>query len=274
MLINENLCRLCLVYSRSKDLIAFNRGSELPRLLRYIADLLDRKNNRTEIFAESYNYVKMLANSFDPYTYMKKQLTDMGRKVVEKVKRYLAERNWDLHEAIKISAAANIIDTSVIGYEPIDLDKAIWDKPAIDKYTEIPKDKKIVIVLDNAGEAEIDLILAETLVRNGYNIAIAVRKEPYEIDITYHDIADRVTDLNIEIITTPGNISPVVHLKDGFAIVKGIANLESNIEIGMVESLHLFRAKCEVLAKIFNVPKNSPIIITGEILKNIFRRIC
>jgi len=271
LLIDENLCRLCLVYSRSKDLIAFNRGSELPKLLRYIADLLDRKGSRTEIFAESYNYVKMLADFPDPYIYMKKQLTEIGKKVAEKVRRYLAERNWDLHEAIKISAAANIIDTSVIGYEPIELDKAIWDRPAIDEYTEIPKDKKIVIVLDNAGEAEIDFILAETLVRNGYNIAIAVRKEPYEIDIAYHDIADRVTDLNVEIITTPSNISPVAHLKDCFAIIKGIANLESNIEMGMVESLHLFRAKCEVLTKIFNIPKNSPIIITGKVLKNLFR---
>lgn len=248
-----------------------NRGSELPKLLKYLADLLEQKKSRTAIFAESYNYIKMLSNSPDPYIYVKKRLSETGKAVAKIVREYLADMNWDLHEALKISAAANIIDTSVIGYEPKDLDKAIWDSPAIDEYTEIPKDKKVVLVLDNSGEAEIDLILAETLIKNNYKMAIAVRSEAYEIDVTVNDIINRASELGIEIIVTPSNLSPIAYLQNGFAIVKGIANLETYTELGTIESLHLFRAKCEVLAKIFNVPKNSPLIIAGRTLKKIIQ---
>ncbi len=254
--------------------MALGGGSKLPELLKYIAELLDKGYSRTAIFTESFNYIKELLNSSDPYIYTKRKLSEIGRRVAKIVRKHLANSNWGLHEAIRISAAANIIDTSVIGYEPKDLDKAIWDKPAIDEYTGIPKDKKVVIVLDNAGEAEIDLILAETFIRNGYNTSIAVRKEAYEIDVTYSDIIDQATNLGIEIIATPNNTPPIAYLTEGFAIVKGIANLESYIELETVKSLHLFRAKCEVLAKIFDVPKNSPLILFGDksrkLLKNLF----
>jgi len=269
--IDKDLCILCLIYSRSKDLVTFNKGAETPKLLRYIAEIIEHENSRTEVFTKTYNHIKLLLNSPDPYTYTKRRLTEVGKRVATIVRKYLDEKNWDIHEALKISAAANIIDTSVIGYEPKNLEEAIWDKPAIDEYNyiEIPKNKKIFIVLDNSGEAEIDLILAETLMKKGYNIAIAVRKEAYEIDVTIDDIKDAILNQNIEIIATPRNISPVAYLKNGFAIVKGIANLETYTEIEQetIETLHLFRAKCEVLAKIFNVSKNSPLIITGKTIK-------
>lgn len=250
------------------DLITLGKSSELSKLLKYIAELINKEASRTTIFTESYNYIKNLLNLSDPYIHTKKRLTEVGKRIAKTVRKYVASRNWDLHTAIKISAASNIIDTSVIGYEPKDLDKALWDEPSIDEYREIARDKKIVIVLDNAGEAEIDLVLAETFLRNGYTIAIATRRETYEIDVTYNDIVDRALDLDIEVIVTPNNISPIAYLTDGFAIVKGIANLEAYIELGKIETLHLFRAKCTVLAKIFNVPKNASLIIAGKTVKN------
>lgn len=273
MLIDRDLCKLCLIYSRSMDLITLGRGSELSKLLRHIAELIDRSSSRTTMFTESYNYVKSLLNSSDPYINKKERLSELGRKIARMVREHIASRNWDLHTAIKISAASNIIDTSVIGYEPRDLSRAIWDEPAIDEYSEIPRDKRIVIALDNAGEAEVDLVLAETLLRNNYNVAIAVRREAYEIDVTYSDVIDRALDLDIEVVATPNTIPPIAYLADGFAVVKGIANLEAYIEMGRIETLHLFRAKCTVLANIFNVPKNASLIVASKTVKNVAKQI-
>ena len=93
-----------------------------------------------------------------------------------------------------------------------------------------------------------------------------VRKESYEIDVLRNDIELN----NIDVIETHGNLSPVLYIDKGFVVAKGIANAEAYIEGGKTSSLHLLRAKCDVIARLFKVPKNSVLIVTGETLKKTF----
>ena len=155
------------------------------------------------------------------------------------------------------------MDTSVLGYRPKKLEEAVWDLPAIEEYVDLPS--HVYYVLDNAGEAQIDLVVAEALERNGVKPTFVVRSEPYEIDVVEEDLA------SYKVIKTPGNISPVRWLREGFILAKGIANFEAYIEWGTVPALLLFRAKCEVLSRVFSVPRNAPIIITGEQAKSIIQ---
>lgn len=261
----NSLCKLCLVYSRVKDLITLRREDAIPELLVCLADIVKRENSRSKAFAEAFNIIKLLTNSNDPYVETKAKLNELGKKIYTYAEKYLEEKGWDLREAFRVSAAANIIDTSVLGYEAKNLEEAIWDRPAIEDVPEIPRDKDVYVVLDNAGEAIIDMLLVKALKIHGYNVYVVVRKESYEIDVLKNDIGSP------DIVETPGNLSPVFYMDRGFVIAKGIANAEAYVEVGKIPSIHLLRAKCEVIARAFDIPKNSVMIISGKTLKNTFR---
>lgn len=263
----DDYCKLCMIYSRSKDLILLRHHDKLSKMLMKLAEILDKEKSRSKAFVETFNYIKFLTGSEDPYLNVKRTLREIGRKVAEEARKYLENVNWDIKEAIRLSAAANIIDTHVLGYENIkSLEEALWDKPVIEDEFRLKKDSEIYVVIDNAGEAEIDKLLVKSLIIHGYKPKIVVREKAYEIDETI----DTFEKEDLEIITTPGNMPPIMYIDRGYVIAKGIANVEAYIEMGKTGSQHLFRAKCDVIAKKLNVPKNSVLILSGETIKKIF----
>ncbi|MDK6029125.1 ARMT1-like domain-containing protein [Ignisphaera sp. 4213-co] len=267
MWIDNDYCKLCLIYSRSKDLIDLGCGNKLPALLKKLAKIVDEENSRSKAFTSSFEYIKRVVKNKDPYQEKKNVLKEIGKRIAQNIEKHIASVNWDIREALRISAAANIIDTNVLGYENVhSLDEAIWDKPVIEDIPDIPKNEDIYLVLDNAGEAEVDKVLAKTLIHNGYKVFIVVRSKPYEIDVTIKDFEES----NFNIISTPGSISPIAYIDKGFVIAKGIANAEAYAEFGKTKSLHLLRAKCDVIAKKFGVPKNSVLILSGDRIKKTF----
>ncbi|MEM1902825.1 MAG: ARMT1-like domain-containing protein [Pyrobaculum sp.] len=253
--LDEANCKLCIIVSRTGDLIRLQRPDRLPEILRELSQLVE-KESRSEAFAYSFQKVAALVEDKDPYSKYKEKLTAIGKKVAEAVRSRLRQMSWDLKTALRIAAAANIVDTSVLGYRPKKLEEAVWDLPAIEEDVDLPRD--VYYVLDNAGEAQIDLVVAEALENNGIRTTFVVRSEPYEIDVLKNDL------LGYKVATTPGNISPIRWIRDGFILAKGIANFEAYIEWGTQPALLLFRAKCDVLARLFSVPRNAPIIISGD----------
>jgi uncharacterized protein with ATP-grasp and redox domains len=258
--LDEASCKLCIITSRTGDLIRLHRPDKLPEILSELS-LLIRQPSRSEAFSVSFQKVAGLVGAADPYRDYKEKLATVGKRVAEAVKQRLQQVSWDLKTALRVAAAANIVDTSVLGYRPKKLEEAVWDQPAIEEYVEMPP--AVYYVLDNAGEAQIDLVVAEALERNGVKPTFVVRSEPYEIDVLETDLA------SYKVITTPGNISPVRWLKDGFILAKGIANFEAYIEWGSAPALLLFRTKCDVLSRVFSVPRNSPVVLSGRQAKAI-----
>ncbi|MEM0005204.1 MAG: ARMT1-like domain-containing protein [Desulfurococcaceae archaeon] len=273
--VDSELCKLCLIYSRSQDLVKVKHTDILHELLIKIADLIQTSAGRSYVFANSFNIVKQITNLEDPYKHVKKELNQVGVQLAQLIRGELEAVGWDIRIAMRFSAAANIIDTSTLGYEPLDLQKAIWHEPFIEEEVVLPRNKHIYLVLDNAGEAAVDLLLAYALMKNGYRVSIIVRSESYEIDVLKDDLMDlrELIDEDVEIIETPGNMPPIFYIDndDSYVIAKGIANLEASLEINRTNSLHLLRAKCDVLAKALRVPKNSPLIITGETFKKVIQ---
>jgi len=265
----DKYCILCLVNSRVKDLIDLGYSNKVPEMLRKLAEILEQGYARSRAFAEAFNYVKVLTSSKDPYSEVKKRLKNVGKRVARIVEERLRSVNWDVREALRYSAAANIIDTSVLGYEAVkSLDEAIMDKPVIEEGIEmLNRYRDVYIAIDNAGEAEIDKLLAKALEFHGYKVTIVVREEAYEIDETIESFEAE----GFKVISTPGNLPPVALLSNGFVIAKGIANVEAYLERedNALQTLHLFRAKCDVLAKKLKVPKNSVVIVSGNYLKSL-----
>jgi uncharacterized protein with ATP-grasp and redox domains len=273
--VDSELCKLCLIYSRSQDLVKVKHADILHELLIKIADLIQTSAGRSYVFANSFTIVKQITNLEDPYKHVKKELNQVGVQLAQLIRGELEAVGWDIRIAMRFSAAANIIDTSTLGYEPLDLQKAIWHEPFIEEEVILPRNKHIYLVLDNAGEAAVDLLLAYALMKNGYRVSIIVRSESYEIDVLKDDLMDlrELIDEDVEIIETPGNMPPIFYIDndDSYVIAKDIANLEASLEINRTNSLHLLRAKCDVLAKALRVPKNSPLIITGETFKKVIQ---
>lgn len=264
MWIDEGKCRLCLISSRTSDLIKLNEIDFIPQALRMIAKMLEEeKKTRDEIFVESFNGIKGLINNEDPYMSLKRDLNKLGQELSIELRKVLEENQWNLELAMKFSASANIIDTSVLGYEPKELREAIWDEPV--KFGEVAlpsKDTTIYFILDNSGEAYVDLLFIEALKKSKYDVKTVIREKSYEIDATTKEFkAD---------IITPSNYSPVKYIRDGFIIAKGIANLEAYISIeNSPPALLLFRTKCDVLSMKFRVRKNTPIIAEGYYAKKL-----
>ncbi|MEM0454073.1 MAG: ARMT1-like domain-containing protein [Sulfolobales archaeon] len=263
----SDYCKLCLIQSRCRDLLIFGRGDLLPYLLKYLGNILGNMR-RSEAFTESYTFIKSLLNSEDPYSEIKEKLSMKAIKVAEEVRSYLSESGWDLIKALEFSAASNIIDTSVLGFEPKELKNAIWDTSVLNEFCGIPGDK-VVLAPDNAGEFEVDLILAEALINNGYEVTLVVRSKSYEIDVTYDEVVNRALGRRFKVLSVPNNMPPSAYVEDGFLISKGIANAEAYLELNPnIDSIHLFRTKCDILSKIFSVPKNSTLIVSGKTLVN------
>jgi hypothetical protein len=267
MWIDNGNCKLCLVYSRTKDLVALGYQHRIPEMLLRLAEIVEKEGSRAKAFAESFEYVKLLTRAGDPYAETKRSLRELGKNVARIVERHLEAVNWDVKEALRLSAAANIIDTSVLGYENAkSLEEAIWDKPVIEDVFELEKGTDIYLVLDNAGEAEIDKLLAKSLIMHGYSVTLVVREKTYEIDETVESLEKD----GLDVMATPGSMPPIIYVNKGFAIAKGIANAEAYAEFGKTQSLHLFRAKCEVIARRLGVPKNSVLILSSNSIKRLF----
>jgi len=255
----EDECKLCLVHSRTSDIVRLGGAALLPKILIYLSQALE-KRSRSEAFAESFKAVASMLESPDPYGDYKKKLAEIGREVAAIVERRLEEAGWDLRLAMRIAAAANIIDSNVLGYRPRKLESAIWDEPAIEERVELPE--RLYYVIDNEGEAQIDYVVMEALRRNGITPVPVARSEPYEIDV--------IADSRRGFLATPGNISPIRWIEEGFVLAKGIANAEAYLEWGAGKpALLLFRAKCDVLSRRLGVEKNASIIISGESLRRL-----
>ena len=255
----DRRCILCLVHSRVGDAVKLGRTDVVPALLDRLK-LRVTDPSRSRAFADSFRDLAQLMAAADPYAEYKRRLVEVGRRAAQIARKIVAGSGWDVRVAARVSAAANIIDSNVLGYSPAPLEEALKDEPAIEEWVE-PGDR-VAIVLDNAGEAEVDAVLAEALDRSGRRPMFVVRAEPYEIDVTVLDAAS-----SYPIYVSPGNTPPILSSlpQADTYLVKGIANMEAYLEARpRIEALLLFRAKCDVLPDIFSVPRNAPIMIRGE----------
>jgi Uncharacterized conserved protein len=216
----DKRCKLCLIESRVSDLIRLGYDDKIPDLLEEISNNLKTGRNRDELFVDTFNYIKKLVKNEDPYKNLKNKLNKIGKKVSLSIRDELIKNNWDVNMALKFSAAANILDSNVLGYEPININNALYDEPKLFGDINIPKNEITYLVLDNSGEVYIDLLLKESLIRNGYNVRTVMRRESYEIDVSIND--EIIPDIVIN-----GNYSPLRNISNGFLIAKGIANLEA-----------------------------------------------
>jgi len=272
---------LCLVHGRIQQL-----GGRLDleaRMLARVAELVAEWRSRTDVFVESYEYLLRLRGG-DPYMEARRSLNLSAMRYLDSVGVEVGSPE----QALELMAAANGIDIPMPGYEPSfeRLVSRLRERPVLRGLRSLgellDRVERLVVVLDNAGEAVFDVYaarrLAETL---GSELVFVARSEPYEIDVTLAEARELARRLapGARVVGTGGR-APVFHPSASrearrlleepgtLVIVKGIANMEAFLDYGrglrVARSLFLLRAKCSPLARFFDVGFADPVAATGR----------
>ena len=266
-------CLLCALESRFSELrkLGISDVRAFADLGKVVMDLAPL--GRATVFIESFNYMTTSLGITDPHSNEKALLERVADELIGRLR--LGD---DVVDYVRLAASANSVDIPMRGYDFkvedfVDkiLEEPIWlgTDPASLR-SRLGNVRSVAYLVDNAGEFQFDLLLIRKLSLMGVKVVVYARNRPYEVDVTYDYVVNKVS--NAEVRALPGNYSAfwygdVVRELAGYDLVisKGLDNLETFMERrpGLSNVLFLFRAKCPLIARLFNVEKDKPIISMG-----------
>lgn len=248
--------------------------------------LLAGARGRTELFIESFLRVSRGRDILAP---RKRELNLEALRLLEGVAGDLR----DPVRGIGLAALANSVDVWMPWHRDGGIDARrlgegvayLEPEKALARLLDSPG--TVAVLLDNAGEAVIDIAYALlALAPRASKVYLVARGGPYETDVTAGEaeellraVAERlgVDAGGVETVSTGSSYPGVA---EGFAapetvelvksadlvISKGIANLEALAEYCNVDRdrvIVAFRAKCPVLARIYGVPLGAAVVSRG-----------
>lgn len=244
------------------------------KLMAYLLNI-DIDNTDTPIIGKDlYKLVSETLGEEDPFRALKDEYNSLTLEYQEEIKEIIDNAEEPLLEALFIAALGNTIDfgsqhemhllSDLKNFSPRNL--------VINDYSEFKKSLEranhILILLDNAGEIVFDKILVEILQKlyPQLDIICTVRSRPIINDATMEDAKfinlTKIAKV-IEAQDTPGiNVSSatkefkkIFFKEKGIILSKGQGNFESLflMEIPNKEVYYLFKAKCNLMGRIFGV---------------------
>jgi len=279
-LLDSTHCIECFIHNRVK----IARDDEARRRL---LELLRREMYRTELFVEGY---RIATGGIDLYRESRARLNEAVLRVVKRV----YEECRDVERWLTVLAAANMVDVNM-PWHRFSTEMLLSELSRLSMSVRVPREavrlvegsRSIALLLDNAGEAVVDIAFAIYAAQSGRRIYLVARSEPYEVDVTINEVRElleRVAEVlgigvGSEVRTVgTGSSYPApayphvdeecieVLKRVDVVISKGIANAEAIIEYGSLEpskTILLLRAKCPPIAKLFGVEMGSPIVSIG-----------
>ncbi len=257
LLLDPVECSLCLLNARREVVTS---STEARRLL---------EGGRTKAFTESYS---MLSRGMDLLAGVKDQLNRMALDYRPSITGYRG--------LLALIARANSVDWRLPGYNGLDLEggkrSVLVDDSAVSL---LQSAERVVIALDNAGEAVIDLRAAGWLAERGHLVSVLAREYPYEVDVTATEaraLAETLGLEGIEVVSTGSRYPPLylpglsrdaleTIMEADVVISKGIANFEAGLESwsmdGAGKVIVALRAKCGPIARLLGVKRGAPAVI-------------
>ena len=242
-------------------------------------EILSRNPSRTKAFVESFSLSKR------DFSRVKESLNEAALRLLEESR--LWESISDPLDWLALAAAANSIDSWMPwGAHSSSVKLVKWRPPSRvrEEVAKLLRDASdVVFLLDNAGEAVIDVALALSLASEGRKVYLVAKSLPYETDVTVGEveaIIGRVSRLlgveaRLEVAGTGSRYpAPAVAALGGLSMVrgaelvvsKGIANYEALIEYCSIDpsrTVIALTAKCPVLAEKFGVGLGDPVLRRG-----------
>lgn len=252
----------------------------------YMELLISGETNVTIIATKLFRKTKQLIDDPDPYRELKHEANRNGLELYYKLRKYirhLAPRKR-LRLAVRASLIGNSLDLGVSGYEPPSTRELLGLVDSIEVVGEnnigLLKDvrgKLVVYLLDNAGEAALDRLLADELRALGAYVIGIVKSGSFQNDIT----EDEIDELSLkesfdEIIGTGSDASSVFFdeinnkarqvleeadliVSKGMAHYEYLSDYETNDKDGKTV-LYMLKAKCNPVARNLGVEKGSYVL--------------
>lgn len=296
-------CIACQVQVRFKDIERLvkdeDRRFEIMRaIIEHLNNTLSSCRSRldsqcvpTVIATNLFRIVKNATGNEDPYREDKKQANKEALKLyksLENAIESIGDLRNKIYTALKISLVGNLIDLGVAGYTAPEINKVIdlvnnlevlGDvEPCL---TTLLKSKKIAMILDNAGEAVFDRILANVLRSEGKYVVAIVKGGAFQNDVTYLDVKDAELGSSFDEIHSTGTDASSVFIEEvnesvlrvlknvDVVVSKGMANYEYITEVELllgVPIIYMLIAKCRPVAKDLGVPLGKAVIKASNYL--------
>lgn len=300
-------CIACQVQVRLRDIEKiFNnedmRIEVMKKVIEHLNKILSKCSSRydfscmpTIISTNLFRLIKNITGIDDPYREEKMLVNNEALKIYEELKKVVFQLN-DLRDRLlltfKTSLVGNLIDFGVAGHTTpkLDLDNVVKLINAIDVYGDITeginlllKSKNIALILDNAGEAVFDRILADVLRFEGKYVVAIVKGVPFQNDITYSEINYAGLDQSFDEIISTGTDASSIFIEEinsklltrlkmfDVILAKGMANYEYITEVESflgIPIIYVLIAKCRPVAKDLGVPLGKAVIKVRSYFKH------
>jgi len=263
-------CVPCIYSARARELLDARNlsGEEKVYALAALAAELSRANPHSStirLASDTYRFVKRKARDPDPYRDYKRE---SNRLVKERLLPLLEERvsrlaGYERFRALLLaSIAANSLDPGVPGYEKLEvrLDVELGRDDSREAYELLREARRVTYVLDNAGEALVDLEVVKLLRSMGLEVWVLAKSRPYQNDVTVDEAVELGFSEYARVVGTgsdaagplPGELSEeaVAALTETDVILaKGMAVFEAFEEWAPPKPVvHVLRAKCAPVA--------------------------
>jgi len=229
--------------------------------------------------ADLYPKLAEFVEEKDVYKALKELSTQEALKLLPNVQKQVSTTS----DAIKAAVAGNVIDFATPNHFDLDVEfeKVFETNFFIDNEAEflarLKGVKTFMIVGDNVGEHVFDKLLLETMAKEYPNLKLyyAVRGVPIINDVTLLEAGD----INMEEVATvvdSGVITPGLSYEYAskefmrlyntmdLIIAKGMGNYECLEGVKDARIFHLFKVKCDVVAKDVNAPLGSLVFMQNR----------
>jgi len=269
--------RQALAAARRVSADEWLRAKVLKRVMSEMAHA-DLSRSPAEVTFEALQIASRLLGGADAFAEDKRRHNELVKTLLPGLRRRVAESSDSLALAARLAIAGNIMDLGVAGEADAraEIERAIDIKLAIDDLgafrEAIRSAKTVLYLLDNAGEAALDLLLIEQFRRK--DVTCLVRSSPVLNDVTEADAVEAGLG-EVATIRSPG--APMLgfvpsladpEIRDLFegadlVIAKGQANLETLFGADR-EVFFFLRAKCPVVAAALGVKEGDAVLMRHE----------
>lgn len=286
-MVSDHRCFFCFTRAFEKLVEKENISNEAKNC--FIRDMINLYQNNWDKFTapefsrELHGILRSYTLNPDPYKRVKKENNDQALRMFPELENIIRQSKDPFDTALRLAIAGNIIDFAANDNFDLQatIDKVLNSEFAIDhskQLKEAIENAKTVLYLgDNAGEIVFDKLLIETI--NHPDLIFVVRGAPVINDATMEDaeyigmkdIVNVISSGYDAASTIPDKSSKQFQQyfrKADLIISKGQGNLEGLMPLNDDRIFSLLMIKCDVIAELLKVKKESFVVFNSSQLKN------
>lgn len=281
-------CVPCLVRTKIADLLKAKPQATLQDVKRVMSVIYQNIHELPPPVIATYAFreVKRVTGINDPYFDLKSSSIEMAIRLRSKALEHLSLLDADeaLTYAVKIALIGNSLDVGVAGYQIPSIEALLSQLEGTFVLDDVAylrdfsrKSRLALYLLDNAGEAVLDCVLAQVLKNMGLKVIAVVKSGSFQDDITvdyvekaglqsfFDEVIDNGSDSACVLIEVLNDRLRELVSEADFIVSKGMANYEYISEPEVLSRLNkpiffLLRAKCPPVAKSLGVSEQSYVI--------------